>query len=91
MLKPQRIRGEDGRRRSGVALAREDVDDHIGRVDALGRCLGAGGFDRWQTVDEHGGKNSDHLPVAVVGSGEFAPYPLQRARQHPVLERRAVA
>ena len=84
------IRREDGRRRSRVALACEDVDDHIGRVDTLGCCLGAGGFDRWQSVREHGGENGNHLPVAVIGSGEFAPYPLQRARQNPVLERRAV-
>ena len=28
--KPQRVRREDRRRRSGVAPAGEDVDDHIG-------------------------------------------------------------
>ena len=33
----------------------------------------------------------DHLPVAVVGTGELAPHAVQRRRQHPVLERRAVA
>ena len=91
MPKPQRIRREDGRRRSGVALAREDVDDHIGRVDALGHRLGTGGLDRRQPVGEHGGENGDHLAIAVIGTGEFASHPLQRGRQHPVLERRAVA
>jgi IstB-like ATP binding protein len=33
----------------------------------------------------------DHLPVAVVGSGEIAPHTIQRRRQHPVFERRPVA
>ena len=91
MPEPQRVRGEDGRRRSGVALAGQDVDDHIGRVDAFGHCLGTGGFDRRQAIRQHGGENGDHLTITVIGSGEFASNPLQRGRQYPVLERCAVA
>ena len=53
--------------------------------------LGAGGLDRRQPVGQHRGEDVDHLPIAVVGAGELAPHPLQRGRQHPVLERRAVA
>ena len=40
---------------------------------------------------EDGGENGDHLTIAVIGSGELTPNSLQRGRQHPVLEWRAVA
>ena len=36
------------RRRSGIALTREDVDDDVGRMDALGQRLKAGGLHRKQ-------------------------------------------
>ena len=42
-------------------------------------------------IGEHGGQDLDHLPVAVIGAGQLASHLLQRARQRPVLERRAVA
>ena len=54
-------------------------------------ACGAGGFDRRQSIGQHGGQDGDHLAIAVIGPGELAPHPLQRRRQHPVLERRAVA
>ena len=60
-------------------------------MDALGERLGAGGLDRRQPVGQRRGEDFDHLAVAVVGTGELAPDLLQRRRQHPVLERRAVA
>ena len=60
-------------------------------MDVLGERLGAGGFDRGQSVGEHRGEDLDHLPVAVVGAGELAPDAVQRRRQHPILERRAIA
>jgi hypothetical protein len=63
MAEPQRIRREDCRRRSRVSLARKDVDDHVGRVDALRRCSGAGGFDRRQPIREHGGQS---LPPDLI-------------------------
>jgi len=40
---------------------------------------------------EHGGEDIHHLTIAVVGPGELAPDPLECCRQHPVLERGAVA
>ena len=60
-------------------------------MDALGERLGAGGLDRRQPVGEHRGENLDELPVAVVGACELALDAVQRRRQHPILERRAVA
>jgi hypothetical protein len=38
-------------------------------VDAVGERLGAGRFDRRQTVGEHGDQDVDHLPIAVIGAG----------------------
>src|SRR6516162_562651 len=60
-------------------------------VDAVGNGLTAGRLDRRQPVGQHCGKNVDHLPIAVVGSGEFAPHALDRGRQHPIFEGRPVA
>ena len=60
-------------------------------MDALVQRLAAGGLDRRQPVGQHGGEDLDHLPVAVVGAGELAADLVERRRQHPVLERRAVA
>jgi hypothetical protein len=83
--------GEDRRRRAGVASARQDVQDDVGRMNVLGERLGAGGLDRRQPVGEHRGEDLDHLPVAVVRACELAPDPVQRRRRHPIFERRAVA
>lgn len=91
MSEPQRIRGEDGGDRSRIALAREDVDDHVGRMDALRHRLSAGGFHRRQSIGEHGGQDGDHLTIAIIGFGELASNPLERRRQPPILERSAVA
>jgi hypothetical protein len=37
------------------------------------------------------GEDVDHLPIAVIGTGELAPHALHRRGQHPVLEGCAVA
>jgi len=87
----QSVGCQDCRRRSRIALTREDVDDDVGRMDALRQCLEAGRLHRGQPIGEHGGEYFHHLPVAVVGPGQLAPHPLQRRWQHPVLKRRAVA
>src|ERR1700733_6343857 len=91
VAEPQGIGRQDCRRRSRIALTREDVDDDVGRMDALGQCLEAGRLPCGQTIGEHGCEDFDHLPGPVVGPGQLAPHPLQRRWQHPVLERRAVA
>src|SRR3984893_126072 len=52
---------------------------------SVGDRFGARGFDRPQPVDEYRGEDCDHLPIAIVGTGELAPYALHRCRQHPVL------
>jgi hypothetical protein len=90
-----RRRGERGREdrgwRAGITLAGQDVEHDIGGVDALGDRFGAGGLDRWQPIGEHRGEDVDHLPIAVVGTGELALYALHRGREDPVLEGGAVA
>ena len=72
-------------------MARADVDDHVRRMDALRHRLSAGGFNRLQSIGEHGGQDGDHLAIAIIGFGELAANPLKRRRQHPILEWSAVA
>ena len=40
---------------------------------------------RGQAIGEHGGEDFDHLPVATVGFGEFAPRDRALSAQHPIL------
>jgi hypothetical protein len=51
----------------------------------------AGRLDSWQPVGDHRCEDVDHLPIAVIDAGELAPDALHRGRQHPVLERCAIA
>jgi hypothetical protein len=44
----QSVRRQDCRRWPRIALTRENVDDDVGRMDALGQRLKAGGFHRGQ-------------------------------------------
>src|SRR5262249_56071534 len=60
-------------------------------MDAVAQRLATRGLNRRQPVAQHGGEDIDHLPVAVIDGGELAPNTLQTGRQHPVLERRAIA
>ena len=42
-----------GRWRFRLTAAREDVEDHVGRVDAFAQCLSAGGLNGFQSVGQH--------------------------------------
>jgi hypothetical protein len=70
----QRFWDKDRRRRRRLAPARQNVEDDVGAMDALGQGFGASGFDGGQSIAEHGGENFDHLPVAGVAAGELALY-----------------
>ena len=59
-------------------------------MDAVGNCLGAGRLDSCQTVGQNRVEDVDHLPIAIVGTGELAPYTFNCRRQYPVLEGSAV-
>ena len=83
MAQYQRGRREDGGRRAGIALAGKDVEDDVGGVDAVGDRFGASGFDSRQPISEHRSEDVDHLPIAIVGTGELAPHALHRGRQAP--------
>jgi hypothetical protein len=82
----QLLRSVNHGRRWRLAPPGENVDDDIGGMDALGQGLSTGGFDGGQAIAEHGSKNLDHLPVAIVAASELTPEPLQIGREHPVLE-----
>src|ERR1700688_2735698 len=79
----QRERGgrEDVGGPARIALPGEDVEDDVGGVDALGDRLGASGLDRRQPVGEHRGEDVDHLPIAVVDTGELAPHALSELEE----------
>jgi len=91
MSQPQRVRGQDRRRRPRIAAPRQDVEDDIGGMDAVGERFGAGRLHGSQTIGEHGGKHLHHLAIAVVRALQLAPNTLQAGRQQPVFERSAVA
>ena len=55
----------------------QDVDDDVGRVDALGHRMRAGRFHRWQSVGQHSRQNGDHLPITIVRAGEAASHAFQ--------------
>ena len=68
-----------------------DVEHDISGMDTVSDRLGTGRFDSRQTIGQHRVEDIDHLPIAIVGAGELASDPLDRGRQHPVLEGRTVA
>jgi hypothetical protein len=71
-----------------IALSGQDVEDHVGRMNAVGERLGAGGLDGGQIVGEHRSEDVDHLPIAVLDAGELASHtPSSATRSH----RRATA
>lgn len=68
----QRFRSRNDCSGFGIAPTRENVEDDVGRMDAVLRSLGAGALARRQAVREHGDKNGDHLTIAVFGPRELA-------------------
>ena len=74
---PQSFGRHDRRRRSGIALTREDVDETSAEWTPSD-----GGLHRKQSIGEYSGEDFHHLPVAVVGPGKLAPHAVQRRRQH---------
>ena len=91
MAQRQGSRRKDRDRWTGITLAGQDVENHIGRMHAVADGLGAGRLDRRQPIGKHRGEEVDHLSIAVVSVGELAPHPFHRGWQNPVLEWRTVA
>src|ERR1700679_3257415 len=60
-------------------------------MDAVSDRLGAGGLDCWQSISQHRIEDVDHLAIAIVSTGELAPYTLDRRGQYPILEGSAIA
>jgi hypothetical protein len=54
-------RGQDRRRRPGVAMPRQDVENDVGGMDAVGEGFGAGRLDSRQAVGQHRRQHLDHL------------------------------
>lgn len=66
MDKAQGGRCEKQWRWSWITAARQDVQDDVGRVDALSEGLGAGGIDRRKPFGQNRGEDVDHLAVSVI-------------------------
>src|ERR1700685_2936990 len=75
----------------GLTLPSQDVENDIGGMGTVGDRLGTGRLDGRQTVGQNRVEDVDHLPIAIVGAGELAPYTFDCRRQYPVLEGSAVA
>lgn len=72
-------------------MAGQDVQNDACGMDVVRQGLGTGSFDGLQTIDEHGAKDIDHLPITARLSFELALNPAKGRRQIPVLERCPVA
>ena len=58
-------------------MARQYVEDDIGRMHAVGEGLGAGCLDSSQTVAQYRRQDPDHLAIAVIRALQAAPHTLQ--------------
>jgi hypothetical protein len=58
----------------GIALARQDIEDDVGGMDAAGKRLRAGRLNRAEAVGQHCRQNLHPLAVAIVGALQLAPY-----------------
>lgn len=75
---------QNGGRR--VTAARQDIDDHRGRMDALIEGFPAGSLDSQQAVVADAAEDLDHLPITIIAALQLAPDRGHRRGQHPVLE-----
>jgi hypothetical protein len=55
----------------------QDVEDDVGRVDALGERLGAGRLHGGNAVGQHRAQNGDHLPIPAWSLSQLAPHALK--------------
>lgn len=64
----------------------QDVEHDTCRMDVVGQGLGTGGINGVQAVGEHGGEDTDHLPITTRRAFELALNTADRHRQVPSLE-----
>ena len=81
-----RLKKHQGR----IAAARQNVENDVGGMHALLQGLGAGAFDRGETVVENGGEDFHHLPIAIGRACELAADLFYGGGQNPIFERRAI-
>ena len=76
-------------------MARQDVQDDTGGMDVVRQSFGAGRFHSFQPIGEDRTKDLDHLSITCRSPArlafQLALHTLQRGRQFPFLERRAIA
>ena len=86
MLQPQRIGGQNRYSRIGITAPRQDIENDVGGMDAVGEGFGAGCLDSRQAVGQHRRQHLDHLAVAIIRALQLTPHAPQAGRQKPVLE-----
>ena len=91
MVQSQGVRRHDRDGADRFACPGENVEDHVGGMNAFRERFPAGGLDRGQAVAEDRSQNTDHLTAAIGRRSELAANTLEARRQDPVLERRPVA
>jgi len=74
-----------------LMLSSQQVEDDIAAHRAIAQCLVAGIGNSIQTIAWYAGEDVDQLPIPVGIMLQPLPGAVNRSRQVPVLERRAVA
>lgn len=90
MGQAQGRRGQQERRRFRIAPARQDIEDHIGGVNALREGFGACLLHRRHSFRQHSTEDLHHLAVAIRGALQLASDLFESSGKNPVLERCAV-
>ncbi len=57
---------KDRDRWAGITPAGQDVENHIGGMDAMADGFGTGRLDRRQPIGKHRDEDVDHLSIAIV-------------------------
>ncbi|CQR86020.1 hypothetical protein JCM7685_1448 [Paracoccus aminovorans] len=90
MGQAQGRRSQKERRRFRIAPARQDIEDHIGGVNALREGFGACLLHRRHSFRQHSAEDLHHLAVAIRGALQLASDLFENSGKNPVLERCAV-
>ncbi len=75
----------------GLAVPRQDIEDHLVAGSAGVECFAHCRLDGLQAIAQYCGQHADKATVSFISAAQLAPQPGKRRRQSPVLEWCAVA
>jgi hypothetical protein len=70
----------------GGPVPSQDIENGVGRMDAIDDGFGTGRLDSRQAVGQYRRQHPDHLAVAIIRTLQLTAQALQIGRQEPVLE-----